>query len=59
MFYPDSGTVLHSIDLRFLCSKQAMVRTVKPGDEAQTLVPSELNMAALSMLPEATRLRTV
>lgn len=30
--------------------------TVKPEDDAQTLEPSELNMAALSILPEATRL---
>lgn len=30
--------------------------TVKPEDEAQTLEPSELNIAALSMFPEATRL---
>lgn len=35
------------------------MHTVKPGDEAQTLEPSELKMAALSMLPEDTRLRVV
>lgn len=32
------------------------VLTAKPEDEAQTLVPSVLNMAALSILPVATRL---
>jgi len=31
-------------------------RTVNPGELAQTLVPSELKIAALSMLPVATRL---
>lgn len=29
---------------------------MKPEDEAQTLEPSELNIAALSIFPEATRL---
>jgi hypothetical protein len=31
--------------------------TVKPLDDAQTLVPSELKMAALSTLPVPTRLQ--
>lgn len=34
-------------------------RTIKPGDAAQTLVPSTLKMAALSSLPVATRLNGV
>lgn len=34
-------------------------RTVKPGDAAQTLVPSTLKMAARSTLPVATRLNGV
>lgn len=32
------------------------IRTVNPGEVAQTLVPSELKMAALSMKPLPTRL---
>ncbi len=40
-------------------SNRGVVHTVKPLEEAQTLVPSELKMAALSMLPVATRLELV
>lgn len=40
-------------------SSSNVQRTVKPGDAAQTPVPSTLKMAALSTLPVPTRLNRV
>lgn len=39
-----------------ICELVNAKRTIKPGDAAQTLVPSTLKMAALSRWPVATRL---
>ena len=41
---------------RALCDPAMMALTVKPADDAHTLFPSALKMAALSILPVPTRL---